>query len=67
MNGLLTVEEAAKILDYHPNHVRRMLRQGKIRGKKPSGYAWMISRREVRRIKAAQDRHGRYRADSLWW
>lgn len=29
-NGYLTTDEAAKRLGYHPDHLRRLVRQGKV-------------------------------------
>ncbi len=39
----LTVNEAAKLSGYHPEHVRRLVRQGAITAKKFS-IVWMVSR-----------------------
>jgi len=61
MRDLLTVKEAAEQLDYHPNHVRRMLQSGTMKGEKIGNY-WFISRKEVQRIKAGQDERGRFHA-----
>ena len=60
MRDMLTVQEAAKRLQYHPNHVRRMLRAGTIKGERIGNY-WFIARPEVDRIKAGQDDMGRFR------
>jgi len=30
----ITVEEAAKLTEYHPEHIRRLIRQGKIEARK---------------------------------
>lgn len=58
MSDKLTVKQAAKELGYHPHHVYRLLRDGIIKGERFSR-VWMIDRREVARIKAQQDEHGR--------
>jgi len=58
MSDKLTVQEAARVLGYHPNHVYRLLHEGVIKGEQFSR-VWMIDRREVERIKAQQDEHGR--------
>jgi len=58
MSEKLTVKQAAHELGYHPNHVYRLLREGTIRGEQFSR-VWMIDRREVERVKAQQDEHGR--------
>lgn len=40
---MMTVGEAAQLAQYHPNHVRRLLRTGRISGAK-WGQTWMINR-----------------------
>jgi len=47
----LTVKQAAKELGYHPNHVRRMLRSGTIKGEKLAGFIWVIERAEIERVR----------------
>jgi excisionase family DNA binding protein len=42
----LTINEAAKLSGYHPEYVRRLLRQGKIRGKKFS-IVWMVDHKSL--------------------
>jgi hypothetical protein len=39
----LTVNEAAKISGYHPEHIRRLVRQGSVEAKKFS-IVWMVSK-----------------------
>ncbi len=39
----LTVNEAAKLSGYHPEHIRRLVRQGAVKAKKFS-IVWMVSR-----------------------
>jgi len=39
----LDVNEAAKLSGYHPEHIRRLIRQGSIAAKKFS-IVWMVSR-----------------------
>ena len=58
MDRPLTVPEAAEILDYHPNHLSRLLRAGRVEGEQVGG-RWLISRQEVERIKALQGPGGR--------
>ena len=57
IKDLCTTEEAAEILGYHPAHVRRILRQGVIKGHNFNG-VWMIDRSEVERVKALQSPKG---------
>ena len=54
----LTVKEAASKLGYHPQHLRRLLRSGKVKGERFSG-VWMVDPAEVERIKALQRPSGR--------
>jgi len=58
MDRPLTVPEAAEILNYHPNHLSRLLREGRVKGERVGG-RWMISHQEVERIKALQGPGGR--------
>lgn len=58
MDKPLTVKEAAKELGYHPDHVRRLIRAGKLRAER-FGPVLAISRQEVERIKALQGPSGR--------
>jgi hypothetical protein len=60
MRDMLTVNQAAQELGYHPNHVRRLLQGEIIKGEKIGNY-WFIPKREIERIKAGQDDYGRYR------
>jgi excisionase family DNA binding protein len=62
MGDKLTVAEAAKLLGYHENHVRRMLRSGVMKGEQ-FNRIWIIDRSEVERIRAAQTKGGRYYPD----
>ena len=58
MDRPLTVPEAAEILNYHPNHLSRLLREGRVQGERVGG-RWMITHQEVERIKALQGPGGR--------
>jgi excisionase family DNA binding protein len=56
----ITTEEAAEILDYHTNYIRKLLRSGRLKGKK-FGIIWLIdpdSVFELRDLLAAQDAEG---------
>ena len=44
MDRPLTVPEAAEILNYHSNHLSRLLREGRVEGERVGG-RWMISHR----------------------
>ena len=58
MGRPLTLNEAAARLDYHPDHLRRLLRDGRVKGEQFSK-VWMIDPAEVERIKALQGPGGR--------
>lgn len=58
MDRPLTVKQAAEMLDYHPDHLRRLLRAGTMKGERFS-QVWMIPRQEVARIKSLQGPGGR--------
>ena len=55
MTDKLTVRQAAEALGYHPDHVRRLIRQETIEAEKVGGLVWMIDRAEVERIKREQE------------
>lgn len=59
----LTVNEAAERLGYHPNHLRRLLRKGTVKGESFSG-VWMVDLAEVERIKSLQSKSGRLPKDT---
>lgn len=42
----LTTEQAAKLSGYHANHLRRLLRDGDINGRK-WGQSWQISKQSL--------------------
>lgn len=54
----LTVPEVAQRLGYHPDHVRRLLKAGTIKGERVGG-RWLLDPVEVERIKALQGPGGR--------
>ena len=58
MGRPLTVKQAAEQLGYHPDHWRRILRKGIVKGETFSG-VWIIDREEVDRIKSLQGPGGR--------
>jgi len=57
MSDMLSAREAAKELGYHVNHLYRLLNAGTVRGKQISG-VWLISRREVERVKRLKNQQG---------
>jgi excisionase family DNA binding protein len=58
MSEMLSAKEAAQELGYHKDHLYRLLNDGTVRGQRISG-VWLISRREIERVKRLQDEHGR--------
>jgi len=51
----LTVNEAAELSGYHPEHIRRLVRQGAITAKKFS-IVWMVSRESLFKYKKSQEK-----------
>ena len=51
----LDVNEAAKLSGYHPEHIRRLVRQGAITAKKFS-IVWMISRNSLLAYMKSQEK-----------
>ena len=51
----LTVNEAADLSGYHPEHVRRLIRQGSVTAKKFS-IVWMVSRDSLLAYKESQEK-----------
>jgi len=39
----ITVEDAAKLAEYHPEHIRRLIRQGKIEARK-FATVWQVNK-----------------------
>jgi excisionase family DNA binding protein len=58
MDRPLTVPEAAVILNYHLDHLGRLLRAGTVKGMRVGG-RWLLDPAEVKRIKALQGKGGR--------
>ena len=58
MSDILTADEAAENLGYHPDYVRRLLRAGTIKAQR-FNRVWMIDRQEVEGMKALQGPGGR--------
>ena len=58
MERPLTVTEAAERLEYHPDHLRRLIRGGTIEAER-AGLVWLIPVSEVERIKSLQGPGGR--------
>jgi excisionase family DNA binding protein len=58
MERPLTVPEAAGKLNYHPDHLGRLLRAGTVKGMRVGG-RWLLDPAEVERIKTLQGKGGR--------
>jgi hypothetical protein len=43
MEEWISIEEAAQISGYHPEHIRRLIRGGKVKGRKFS-IVWQVDR-----------------------
>ena len=64
MDDWLTVDQAAGLLGFHPNYLRRLLRRGLVIGRKRRNRHWAIARREVPSVQMLQTERGRY---TPWW
>jgi excisionase family DNA binding protein len=51
--GWVTVQEAAKISGYHPEHIRRLIREGAIKARKFS-IVWQVNRESLLAYVASQ-------------
>ena len=58
VQGFISAQEAAERLGYHKNHVYRLLREGKLAGKRFGG-GWVISAESVELVRARQSDSGR--------
>jgi len=56
MRKLLSVREAGLLLDYHPEYVRELSRQGRLPGLKVGPRAWVYDREELEAWKERRDR-----------
>ncbi len=55
----LTVDEAARLLNRHPEQVRRYLREGRLPGALKLGLMWFIPRKDVLALAACLRDKGR--------
>ncbi len=46
LKDFITTEEAARILNYHVEHVRKLMREGGLKGEK-MGTAWLVLKESV--------------------
>jgi excisionase family DNA binding protein len=53
-----SVSQVAGLLDFHPGHVKRLLREGRVKGFRPNGYEWRVSGEEVLRLLEGREYHG---------
>jgi len=56
MKHLFTVNEAAKLLDYEPGHLRNLMSQGKITAIKVGTYYVRITDKELKRLLERKNR-----------
>ena len=47
----MTTQEAAKILGFHIQSIRHMIRTGKLEGLKIGGKTWLVSKKSVEKYK----------------
>lgn len=55
LTGYLSVPDAAQKLDFHVEHVRRLLRQKELTGKKV-GYMWFVSEESIKEYSETKSR-----------
>jgi excisionase family DNA binding protein len=60
LDNWITTAEAAEIGNYHINHVRRLIREGRIQARK-FGTVWMVSRESFRNYLEDTQNKGRRR------
>ena len=58
MSDKLTAHQSAEILGYSIDHMRRLLREGKVEAEQ-FNRVWIVDRQEVERIKSLQGPGGR--------
>ena len=61
LEQFLNTEQAAEVIGCSDAHVRYMLANGLMKGKKVSGRTWMVHRNEAAKIAQVQHRVGRPR------
>lgn len=59
LNDYVTTEEASKILAFHIEHIRRMLREGDLEGLKV-GKTWLVLRASIQRYQEFTKDMGKY-------
>lgn len=59
---MLKAKDLAKELQFHPDHIKKLAREGKIPGER-RGNRWFFSKEEV--LKALIERNGRTRDDII--
>jgi hypothetical protein len=65
LENFLNTREAAAVIGCTDAHVRRMLLDGTLTGKKVSARSWMIRRRDAERIRDEPAATGRPRKNSI--
>jgi excisionase family DNA binding protein len=51
LNEFMTTEEAAKILGFHVQSIRNMIRTNKLEGLKIGGKTWLVSKKSVEKYR----------------
>ncbi len=59
LDDYVTTQEAAKIFEFHIEHVRRMLREGDLQGLKV-GKTWLVSKESIRKYQEFTQNMGKY-------
>jgi len=63
-NDWITTTEASKLSGYHPDHIRRLIRGGRINGQK-FGFVWQVSKSSVLDYISYQEHIGKRRGPQL--
>ena len=64
MLNLISVNEAAKITGYHPEHIRRLIREGKIKAEKYIS-VWLVDRYSLYRYISKMEKMGNKRGPKV--
>ncbi|NIV34309.1 MAG: excisionase family DNA-binding protein, partial [Anaerolineae bacterium] len=58
-NGAYSVRQVANYVGWHPDHLRQLIREGRVKAYRPNGYEWRIKGSEVARISQRLEHEGR--------
>jgi excisionase family DNA binding protein len=64
MTNLISVNDAAKLSGYHPEHIRRLIREGKIKAQKFS-IVWQVDKSSLLRYVEKAEKIGEKRGPKV--